>query len=168
MATLENKAKRKVHMIKTKTTGILLLFTFLLAACHSADKLEPGGAYAPANITTSTNAETGVISTNVIATAAPDLTLFQVDSGFQLAYTTVNAIFELERNNRALLWSIDPKIKRTLDQLRPQAVKAVQQYGAFRQAYIENPTPAGLTQLQTVLADIQRFSAAAQIALPKK
>ena len=134
---------------------IALVACLGLSACKST--LEPGGAYAP----TTTNAVTGVIT----ATQAPDMAFYNIDSAYLLAYSTANAAFDFERNNRAMLWKISPQIKHTLDTIRPQAVAANMRYLAARASYLANPVPAGLTQLQTILAEIGSIASAAQVAI---
>lgn len=151
---------------KIKYLLSLVAVTALMIGCQHG-KLQTGGAYAPGTTSYTTNADS-TISTNVVETAAPDLALFNLDAAFKLAYTAVNTAFELEQTNRQLLWGIDPEIKHTLDKIRPQAVDAVARYGKFRRIYLTNPTPAGLSTLQQVLADMQNFSTAAQGALPRK
>lgn len=99
--------------------------------------------------------------------SAPDMPLFVADTAYQLAYNTIDAVFTTERNNRAFLWSLSPKIKQSLDAIRPQAVAANQDYLKARTAYIANPTPANLSGVQAVLAKIQQLATAAQAALPK-
>lgn len=148
--------------------SLLLIFSLSLClgfglGCKGSGTLEQGGSYAPAvqQIDPTTGA------TNWLATAAPDKGLFIVDSAFDLAFTTVNSIFELERANRQLLWGISPDIKHTLDSIRPQAVEAVQKYGLARRAYLASPTPAGLTSLQTILFQIQNLASSAQSVMPK-
>lgn len=137
----------------------LIITCVCLIGC--ASRLESGGAYAP----TKTVVENG--QTNIIATAAPDKAFFIADAAFDLSYSAVNAAFEFERNNRLLLWRISPEIKHELDKVRPQAFNAVQVYALARDAYLANPTPAGLTALQTALGKMQQLSSAAQAVLPK-
>lgn len=132
--------------------GFGLIFGF--SGCKAT--LEPGGAYAPAVI--STNAS-GQIVTN--ATAAPDMTFYSVDVAFLTAYSTTKAIFDWERDNRVFLWQQVPKLKKALDDIRPTAAKAAQDYAVARQAYKAKPTPAGLSQLQTFLGKMEQLSAAA-------
>lgn len=110
--------------------------------------LELGGAYAATN-------------------TVPDYAFFVADSAFDLAYSTIDAAFKFERDNRALLWKISPDIKHTLDQIRPQASVVTTQYLTVRAAYMANPVPANLTTLQTVLAKMQQLATAATAALPK-
>jgi hypothetical protein len=136
----------------------------LLVGCQHG-KLETGGAYAPGTTSYLTNADS-TITTNVVETSAPDMVLFNLDAAFKLAYTTVNTIFTLEDNNSALLWSVSHEIKHTLDRMRPDAVKAVQQYGVFRKQYIANPIPANLAPLQQTLSTMKSFASSAQAALP--
>lgn len=144
--------------------AVALAVSFTACKTH---KLEPGGAYAPATLNVTTNADL-TTTTNVVETAAPDQALFEVDSAFELAYMAVDTAFKLEKQNRELLWSISPSIKHTLDDIRPKALEAVQRYTKFRRIYLLQPTPAGLSQLQTILSQMQSFSTAAQGALPRK
>jgi hypothetical protein len=132
---------------------LLLVAVLGLAGCKGT--LEQGGAYAP-------------IGTNGVVTIAPDYAFYVVDSGFDLAYSTVDGAFKFEADNRMLLWSISPNIKHTLDQLRPQAVTIRNEYAAARAAYMANPTPAGLTTLQAALAKAQQIAAAAMAVLPNQ
>ena len=142
-----------LRLFPSALLAIAIWVSLLVPAC-STTKLEPGGAYAPAG-------------TNGVAVVAPDYAFFIADSSFDLAYSALDAAFTFERDNRALLWNVSHKIKHTLDQLRPQALTVRNQYIAARVAYIANPTPAGLSTLQTALAKIKQLSAAAQAALPK-
>lgn len=121
-----------------------VLAVFFLVACNSP-RLEPGGAYAPTNSVGQ-------------ASAAPDLVFYQVDSAFDLAFAVVQGAFKFEYDNRQFLWGLSPKIKHTLDDIRPQTVKAVQEYFVAREAYMANPTPPGLTTLQAILANMQRLA----------
>jgi hypothetical protein len=134
---------------------VLLLFTGLIVTGCGTARLEQGGAYAP-------------VDTNGVATAAPDYAFFAVDSGFDLAYSAVNSIFTFERQNRAVLWKISPEIKHTLDKVRPQAWGYAVQYAQARRAYLANPTPAGLTLLQTISAKVQQLGATVQVLVPQK
>jgi hypothetical protein len=74
-------------------------------------------------------------------------------------------VFRFERDNRDNLWKLSPDIKHTLDKIRPDAAQAVQTYAAARKAYIANPTPTGLSMLNTILAKVQQVSAAAAAAV---
>ena len=141
----------------------LLIPLVITCACllGCASRLESGGAYAP----TTTVVENG--QTNIVATAAPDKAFFVADAAFDLSYSAVDAAFNFEKNNRLLLWRLSPEIKRELDKIRPQAFNAVQIYGQARDAYLANPTPAGLNTLQTALGRMQQLSGAAQAVLPK-
>ena len=130
-----------------------LAFVIGQTGCSSTgNKLDPGGAYAP---------------TNGPVQVQPDYAFFVVDSAFDLAYSTVNAAFQFEYDNRALLWKASPNIKHALDQIRPKAVDVRNRYIAARTAYMANPVPAGLSQLQSILAEIQSLATAAAAALPK-
>lgn len=130
--------------------------------------LEPGGAYAPATFTTNAS---GAITTNI--TVLPDLAFYTTDAGFRAAYSTVDAVFSWERDNRLFLWGVSPSIKHGLDAIRPTAVQVVKDYTAAREAYKASPTPAGLDTLRTVLAKMQQLQATAtalsqQISTPPK
>lgn len=124
--------------------GLAFLVIGLYTGC--ANTLEVGGAYAPT------------------AAVKADAAFYQVDMAFDLAYTTLNAAFEYERENRTALWKVSPKIKHALDEIRPKAVDAKRRYALARKAYEKNPTPAGLNDLQTTLSTVQRLGSAAQAA----
>ncbi len=126
----------------------VLFLAVAIVGCNKAT-LQPGGAYSPTN-------SVGV------ATAAPDLQFYQVDSSFSLAYGAIQAVFKFESDNRAFLWGLNPNIKKALDKIRPDVVLAIQNYDVARQAYKASPTPAGLTNLQTWLAKAQQLSVTAQ------
>lgn len=120
----------------------------LLTACKTG-QLEPGGAYAPTNSVGQ-------------AVIAPDPAFFRVDAAFDIAFSTTDAIFKFEQDNRLLLWQLSPEIKKGLDSIRPDAAQAVRMYGIARKAYKANPTPAGLTEMETWLAKAQQLSVTAQ------
>lgn len=136
------------------TLILLASFALVIPACKT--KLEPGGAYSPVV----TNAD-GTIT----PTQAPDVALALADQTYKFAYNTVMGVCELERNNRAELWKVSPKIKETLDQVRPVAVQIDQRWARARQAYLENPTPAGLTGIKLAIAEINRLLPVAQTQL---
>jgi hypothetical protein len=136
---------------------LLSAFCFSLGGC--VHRLEPGGAYAP----TSTNVLTGAVT----PTQAADYPFFVTDTAFDFAFTAFTAASNAEINNRAFLFSVAPQIKHTLDKIRPQAWDAVKRYILARGVYLEHPTPAGLSELQTILTEVQNVSVAAQAALPK-
>ena len=133
--------------------GLILVASLFLASCAS-HRLESGGAYAPV----------GEYGTN---TVAPDIGFFAVDSAYRIAYSSVDAIFQLEKDNRATLWKLNPEIKHTLDRIRPQAVEANRQYIVARKVYISKPTPANLDIMSAVLAKIQQLTATATAVIPK-
>lgn len=139
-------------------TALLILLIFpacLLFAGCKAPQLEAGGAYAP-------------LDANGVAIVAADPVFFEVDSAYDLAYSTIDGAFLFERQNRAALWQISPQIKHTLDAIRPQAWAVAVQYAKARQAYIANPVPANLSTLQSVLAHAQQLVATAQAVMPGK
>ena len=127
-----------------------------LSACKTP-KLAPGGAY--------TASVTNYVGTNAIITTTSDLTLYTADASFALAYRTLDAAFLIERNNRDYLWKLSPNIKHTMDKVRVEAQKVVNDYIAARAAYLANPTPVGLTGVQSVLAVIQQLLFAANAAI---
>ena len=105
--------------------------------------LETGGVYAPTN-------SFGEVLYN-------DIGLVLADSSYKFSYETVLAVFAYERNNRQAIWDISPDVKHALDVLRPKVVAIDRKWVNARLLYKANPTPAGLSVLQTVLAEIQRI-----------
>lgn len=134
--------------------GLAVLGVLCMAASCKQARLEPGGAYAP-------------VDANGAATVQPDLAFYQADAAFDLAYSTVDAAFKFENDNRVLLWKVSPQIKHTLDQIRPQASSVVLEWAKARQTYLANPVPANLTPLQAILAKIQQLAVTAQSVIPK-
>lgn len=137
--------------IRAFLASALLIATFAFTAaiptgCKAT--LEEGGAYAPVG-------------------QAPDKAFYAVDAAYDLAYGAMDGAFKFEQQNRQLLWQISPEIKHALDKVRPQALVVARQYTAARKAYLANPTPSGLSTLQTTLSRLQQLSAAATAALPK-
>lgn len=144
---------------------ILILAAFIACAalpigCKST--LESGGAYAPNKQVV----ENGV--TNTVATFAPDKAFFLIDSAYDLTYTTIDELFNIEKKNRQLLFTLDPDIKHKLDKLRPQALQIAREYSVARRAYQSSPTPAGLSVLQTILSRAKAVATAVQSALPQQ
>lgn len=136
---------------------LLCLVPFFVAAtCNH--RLEPGGAYAP----TGTNT-----AGQVIATQNPDVAFFTVDAAYDLAYSAADTAFSFEKRNRDMLWKVSPSIKKSLDKIRPQADAVRIAYAKARFEYKSNPTPAGLSNLQTILSQMKSLSAAATAALPQ-
>lgn len=140
------------------TLGVIAISCLLLfpIGCGKTT-LQTGGAYAIV-----------VGTTNMIATAAPDAAFYLVDSAFDFAYSSINAAFQFERDNRAYLWKLSPDIKHTLDKIRPGAVDAVKRYARARKAYMKNSTPPGLSVLQNILGEVQKVATATQAAIPSK
>jgi hypothetical protein len=99
-----------------------------------------------------------------VATAAPDMAFYTMDAAFAVAHDTYDMVVNLERNNRLLLWKLAPAIKHTLDATKDNAWIASVTYTTARAAYLANPTPAGLTTLQTALSQLQAYATAAQAA----
>jgi hypothetical protein len=124
----------------------------------STQKLELGGAYAPAI----TNATTG----EVTAVMQPDLAFYTVDAAFGLAYSGIDFVFGFERQNRAWLWRISPEIKHGLDRVRPEAVRVRDDYSRARAVYATNAVPANLTVLEQLLAKAQQVNATVTALLP--
>lgn len=138
-----------------------LLNSLLIAACLVAaaitlpgcksQRLEPGGAYAPTN-------SVGEVVYN-------DINLAILDASHKLAYDSLTTMFRFERDNRAALRSISPQIKRSIDKVRVQATEADVRWVMARNLYRQNPTPAGLSSMQTILLEIQRSATVAQSQL---
>lgn len=156
-------------MTKTKMLlPILVLFVIGLATeigCKSQQqRLEPGGAYSGA-ILTVTNDASGNMVTNAVQVTASDIALYQSDLAMDLAHNTFVTVSDFEERNRQLLWSISHDIKHTLDKARPQVVQIMTAWAKARQAYLANKTPAGLSDLQTLLFQMQNLATAAQAGL---
>lgn len=152
---LNNTIKRRT--MKSKFNIYLTLFLVIIgvfvttgSSCRG-DRLEPGGAYAPVL----TN-----IDGTVTPTAAPDLPFFIVDSSYDLAYSTILTLANMERDNRLFFWAISPDIKHTLDKWRPEIVRINVEYHRARIAYKANPTPAGLSGLETFLGRLSQVTSA--------
>jgi hypothetical protein len=135
------------------------IFAGMIAGCGTT--LQPGGAYSGSTL--ATNTTTGAVSTNVAS--APDLEFELADSAYKLAYDTIDGVLSFELNNRAQLLATFPGFKAALDKLRPTLVKIDQRWAAARQAYKRTPTPAGLTTIQSILAEIQKLVPTAQAAM---
>lgn len=150
------KMKTKKHTLNILTIGLALMLVigeFLFMGCQH--KLELGGAYAPGYYTTNTD---GTLSTNFTASAQADVLLFGLDAAYKFAYSTVNNAFTYERSNEAALWKLSPDIKHTLDDLRPKAKSVRLDWAKARAAYLDNPSPANLSALQSVVAKVQSFA----------
>lgn len=132
----------------------LVAVVALLAGAGCKATLEQGGAYAP-------------VDGSGAALIQPDYGFFIVDSAFDLAYSSIDAAFTFEYSNRVMLWRISPDIKHGLDSIRPQAVEIRNEYIKARAAYMANPVPAGLDQLQALLAKVQQLASTATALLPK-
>lgn len=122
--------------------SVIALCAVLACGCKTAT-LEPGGPYAPTN-------SVGQVLYN-------DAGLALADASYKMAYDTMFAVFKLERDNRQAIWDISPTVKRALDGIRPQVVEIDRRWAAARKLYKAAPTPAGLSTLQTILAEIQRL-----------
>lgn len=137
------------------SVGLGVMLVGAVAGCKTPS-LEVGGQYAPLPVV-STN-DIGVVSTNQVA---PDVALFEVDSAFKMAYETVDTVFNLERENRALLWGVSHDIKHSLDKIRPDAAQAAKSYATARAAYLANPTMVNMSSMQAALTKIQALSSSA-------
>jgi hypothetical protein len=134
------------------TTWLLVGALCGLVACKST--LQPGGAYAPTD-------------TNGVPTLQADYAFFITDSAYDLAYSSIDAVFKFERDNRGMLWAIDKNIKHTLDKARPQAVAINDQYLNARAVYLANRVPANLNAMQQALARAQQIATTLTAVLPK-
>lgn len=126
---------------------VVCAFALFLTPGCGTPSLEPGGAYSPPG-------------------QVADLPFEVVDAAFNFSRTAVDAAFHFEQGNRALLWSLNPGIKHTLDSIRPQATAAWLDYAKARAAYKANPVPANLTTLQRILATVQQLTATAVAVIP--
>lgn len=152
-----------MQKVTLRVMGVLALASLIFfgpTACKT--KLAQGGAYAPGTWTT--NADN---STTFAPSQAADPVFYQVDAAFNLAYSAIDGVFNFERDNRAYLWSVSHNIKHVLDDIRPKALDASQRFLKARRIYLSNPTPAGLSNLQTILTEIQSLSTAATAVVPK-
>ncbi|MDB6022983.1 MAG: hypothetical protein JWQ04_2840 [Pedosphaera sp.] len=137
----------------------LALPALLLLGCHTPS-FQAGGAYSGSTV--ATNA-TGLVTTNVVS--APDPAFYLADSGYKLAYQTVDGVLGYELQYRAQLKISFPQLKPALDAIRPTLWNIDQRWAAARLAYQKNPTPAGLTILQSILPEIQRLVPTVQAAI---
>lgn len=147
---------RRNQFMKRKFNLILLALALLMpgvallgpTGCKNP-RLEVGGPYSPTN-------------------SAPDVALYQVDSAYLLAYNVLDTAFTIERNNRQLLWDLSPDIKKTLDTIRPEAVRVRNDFHTARTAYVKSPSTAGMTILEQILASVQKLASAAQAVIATK
>lgn len=146
-------------MKNTERSGLILLTGLIVAlglagpgwGCRTAPKLEPGGVYAPTN-------DVGQVIYN-------DIGLALADASYKFAYETVTAVLRFEREHRAEIFKLTPDVKHALDAVRPKVVEVDRRWAVARQAYRANPTPAGLSTLQTILSEVQRLVPAVQAEL---
>lgn len=134
-----------------QSISVSLLLTLSILAftpgCKTS-RLETGGAYAPTE-------------------EASDPAFYAVDSAYALAFASINAAFEIERNNRLFLWNLSPDIKHTLDRIRPKAVEADRDYLELREQYKALPSANILQALKLILAKVQEMANESQTALPQ-
>lgn len=125
--------------LKTLVLSLLLIssLAFSVEGCknHTVN-LEKGGAYAQTNQPTQQE-------------------LFIADEAYKLAYTTVQGVFKFEKDNRAMIKSISPEIKKDLDKARPIAVDIDKRWANARFLYKQAPTPQGLSTIQGILQEAQ-------------
>jgi hypothetical protein len=134
--------------------ALLLCAITVLPGCAGTPRLEKGGAYAPVG----EDGQTFI---------APDVGFAIAEMGFKVTHLAIKLAFDLEFNNRVVFWNISPEIKKTLDKLRPVVNQAIIEYDLARTAYMANPTPAGLSTLQTVLSKLKQLSLTAEAVIPK-
>jgi len=131
-----------------------LMLLFVGMSCKTPS-LESGGVYAPTN-------QVGQVIYN-------DLGLALADASYQFAYSTVLAPLRFERDNRVMIFAANPQVglsvKHAMDRVREQVWMVDVRWATARKAYRASPTPAGLTALQTILAEIQRIIPAVQSQL---
>lgn len=141
---------------------LIAIIGFIGLAIGCASHLQLGGAYAPAQ----TTVVNGV--TNVVALSASEEAFYKVELTFDLADAATLAVFDSERKNRAFLWSVSPKIKHALDDLRPQVSQARRAYFTARKVYKLNPTPANLGEVQTYLTQFSTLAESVKAAVQTK
>ena len=137
---------------KTLMALALLFVPLIFSGCGALqkNKFEVGGAYAQ----TETRA------------AMPDL--YVTDAAFDLAWKSLDATFKYEQANRAALWVISPKIKHSLDAIRPEAAQVWMDYATARQAYLAMPVAANLDALRASLAKLQQYNTTALAVISTK
>lgn len=141
-----------------------LFLGFVATGCDG--RLANGGAYAPGTNQITVDSTSGNTATNFVPTQAPDYPFAQTEVAFDFAYSAVDTVFNIERDNRQLFWGISPSIKHTLDKLRPQAVAIRNDYIKARIVYQSNPIPANLSALDNALARIKALIPAVEAAIP--
>lgn len=151
--------KIALQKISPYLVGMAVAILLVVGGCNSP-KLAPGGAYSGSTLTTNA---AGVVTTNTISASEPEL--FIADSAYKLAYDTVDGILLFEFNNRVALLVQFPALKPSLDKVRPVILDVDRRWAAARQAYKANPTPAGLSTINTILAEIQKLIPTAQAAI---
>jgi hypothetical protein len=126
----------------------LLILPLLVCAllCGGCKHLETGGAYAPVG-------------------QQADMTLYTADAAFKMAYATLDAVFLFEKNNRQMLWDINPNIKQQVDNMRTIATQYIKDWAVARSTYCNNPIEPNLKGLQAVLAKIQQLSQVASVVI---
>lgn len=138
--------------LRNETIIQSLLLTLVVVCIGSnlsckSPKLEPGGVYAPTNAV-------GQVLYN-------DLGLALTDASYKFAYETALSPLKFERDNRAEIFALSPdvglSVKQSLDKVRAEIWDIDQRWAAARKVYKANPTPGGLTTLQTVLSEIERI-----------
>ncbi|TXH09652.1 MAG: hypothetical protein E6R03_16540 [Hyphomicrobiaceae bacterium] len=161
---LQQEAAAKAQPVPVAGTrsvaGLFLIFALSLGllGCVGPQRLETGGAYAPAL----TNAVG-----EVTATAAPDLTLFLLDASYDFAYQSALTACRIEQKNRALLAASFPRLKSDMDKFRQQIWETDLVWATARQAYLTNPVPANLEPIHRAIAEMERWNAAATALIPK-
>ena len=138
--------------MKTIHSRLLALISglLLLTGCLAPSKFEPGGAYAASET----------------QAAMPEL--YATDASFDLAYKALDLTFKYEKDNRLALWSVSPKIKHGIDDLRKEASQVWLDYAVARQAYLQMPVAGNLTPLQTALAKLAQLNNTALTIIAKK
>lgn len=138
-----------------KRLGSLLVVPLIAIAAISAplsgcknQTAQPGGAYAP------TNSAGQVIY--------DDTNLALADASYKLAYTSIQTVFAFERDNRTAIYKLTPSVKEALDKVRPTVVDIDLRWATARRAYRLNPTPEGLSTINSILSEIARIVPAVQ------
>lgn len=149
--------------MKFKSLLLVAVACLSLTACNKPN-LETGGAYAP-SVTNRTTNSTGEIVEELVPSTAPETILFSTDAAYRFAYESAISVFEFEKENRAVIAALAPKVTPALDKARDVVWDIDQRWAKARQSYKKNPTPAGLTAIQNILSEMQRILPAIQSEL---
>jgi hypothetical protein len=122
--------------------AITLLVCGVTVGCKTG-RLEQGGAYA-------------------VVGQQQELPLMIADQLYKTSYTALDLTFKIEKDNREVLWKLNPNIKHRIDALRDAAWAVNLKWATARALYVQNPIPANLSAMELVLAEMQKLVPIAQ------